>query len=269
MGARVDGMGAEGRSVHVIDLGDTYYAGRDFEYQTHRSDHWPVTEAQSDKVGCWCLNGNHDMFPGGHYYFRFLDRDTRFSRQKGCSYFAIETPGWLIAGLDTAYEAEGPSGDGGGLMRPQLEWLLELRATRPKKRLMLLSHHQLFSGYEHDSPLLMNRLEPLLTSGNPIDAWFWGHEHRCAVYDPTPAVHFPVLMGHGGVPVFARKRPKPDNVWFEYKGVRPGGIIHKHAMLGFAVLDLDEDRAAVAFVNEEGMPHDRFASGGRGDWRKV
>lgn len=269
MSARIDGLGGAERNVQVVDLGDTYYAGRDFEYRAHRSDYWPVTETQAEKVGSWCLNGNHDMFPGGHHYFQFLDEDKRFSRQKGCSYFALETSHWLILGLDSAYEAEGASGDGGGLMSPQLQWLKELRASRPNKRLMLLSHHQLFSGYEHDSPLLMNRLEPLLNSGKPIDAWFWGHEHRCAVYHPTPAVHFPVLMGHGGVPVFAQNRPKPESVWFEYKGVRPGGILKKHAMLGFVVVDLDEDRATVEFVNEEGMPHDRFASKGYGDWKKI
>jgi hypothetical protein len=82
------------------------------------------------------------MFTGGHGYFEFLDTDMRFSRQKGCSYFAMENEHWLIVGLDAAWESEGMRGDTGGLQPPQFDWLLELLASRRKKRLMLLSHHQ-------------------------------------------------------------------------------------------------------------------------------
>ncbi len=122
---------------------------------------------------------------GGHGYFGCLDADGRFAQQQGFSYFALESEHWLIAGLDTAWEADGIKGDAGGLASPQLEWLMRLRNSAPGKGLILMSHHQLFSLYENDSPLLQRRIEPLLSSGDPVDAWFWGHEHRCAVYEES------------------------------------------------------------------------------------
>jgi hypothetical protein len=267
MAARLSDPESQGRELHVIHLGDTYYAGRSFEYRDRLIPYWPVDYSQASEIGSWCLNANHDMFTGGRGYFEFLDQDKRFSRQKGCSYFALENEHWLIAGLDTAWESEGMRGDTGGLQAPQFDWLLELLASRRKKRLMLLSHHQLFSHYELDSPLLMQRLEPILNARPPIDAWFWGHEHRCAVYKPTPSIDYPSLIGHGGVPVFADSMSKPDEVWYEYKAKRPGGIVKKHTMMGFAVVDLDDDRAVVHYVNEEGIEHQTHRSSGRGEWK--
>jgi hypothetical protein len=60
-----------------------------------------------------------------------------------------------------------------------------------------------------------------MASGRPeeyrkatIDAWFWGHEHRCAFCGPHENVRNARLIGHGGVPVhmFHRKNsayPEP------------------------------------------------------------
>jgi hypothetical protein len=268
MALRLSDQGSQGRERHVIHLGDTYYAGLPFEFRERLIPHWPVEPGQAGEIGSWCLNANHDMFTGGHGYFELIDSDQRFSRQKSCSYFAFENDNWLIAALDTAWEAEGFEGDAGGLQGPQINWLLELRASRPKKRLMLLSHHQLFSLYENDSPLLMQRMGPLLNGQTPIDAWFWGHEHRCAVYNPSHNIHYPALIGHGGVPVFADSNPKPKDVLFEYKAKRPGGIIKKHAMLGFAVVDLDGESAVVRYINEEGIEHETHESSQGGNWKR-
>jgi 3',5'-cyclic AMP phosphodiesterase CpdA len=273
MAARLTDPGSQGRERHVIHLGDTYYAGLSYEYRDRLKPYWPVEPWQAKEIGSWCVNANHDMFTGGHYYFRFLDKDPRFSRQNGCSYFALENDYWLIVGLDTAWESEGATGAGGGLQAPQFDWLLELLAARrkekPRQRLILLSHHQLFSRYEHDSPLLMSRMESILNARPAIDAWFWGHEHRCAVYKPTPSIDYPALIGHGGVPVFADSDPKPEGVWYEYKAKRPGGIIKKHAMMGFAVVDLDNERAVVHYINEEGLEHETHESAARGSWKAL
>jgi hypothetical protein len=194
------------------------------------------------------------MFTGGHGYFGCLDSDPRFAAQKGYSYFALENDNWLVVGLDTAWEAEGFKGDAGGLQEPQLEWLLRLRMYAPGKRLLLLSHHQLFSLYENDSPLLQQRIGPLLSTG-PVDAWFWGHEHRCAVYEPSHQVTYPVVMGHAGVPVPASKTAQPQGVRYEYRCKRTGGLMQSFAMMGFIVVDLDGKNATVRFVNEENVQH--------------
>jgi hypothetical protein len=231
---------------HLIHLGDVYYAGRDFEYRSRFMDYWPVNEGE--KIGSWNLNANHDMFTGGHGYFQCLDSEQRFERQKGYSYFALENEHWIVAGLDTAWEAQGPKRDRGGLQAPQIDWLLELRRRSPEKRLMLLSHHQPFSFFEGDSPLLQERMEPLLKSSTPIDAWFWGHEHRCAVYDSFHNIQYPALIGHGGVPVYVSKKKKP--VRFEIPDVLVGGLSESFSLMGYAVVDLDGPRATVSYSDE-------------------
>jgi hypothetical protein len=68
--------------------------------------------------------------------------------------------------------------------------------------------------------------------------------------------------------VFADSKPKPKDVLLEYKAKRPGGIIKKHAMLGFAVVDLDGASAVVHYINEEGIEHETHASSQRGNWKR-
>ena len=242
------------RDRHVIHLGDVYYAGRDHEYRSHVTDLWPVPPGSA--IGSYALNANHDMFAGGQGFYRLLDEDNRFARQAGASFFCLENQYWQIFGLDTAYESEGASGDLGGLMAPQAEWLMQHRLRAPQKKVILLSHHQLFSSYEKDSPLLKDRLTPLLSGPKPVDAWFWGHEHRCAVYRPSHNITYPALIGHGGVPVYANHETQPDTVRFQYDEAFRAGL-EKFARLGFAVVDLDEDQAYVRYVNELGTVHEQ------------
>ncbi len=69
------------RECHVIHLGDTYYSGLEEEY-THRFlPLWPVQ--RDSRARSWSLNGNHDMYAGGHGYFDTLLRDPRFNLQGG------------------------------------------------------------------------------------------------------------------------------------------------------------------------------------------
>src|SRR5262249_15625788 len=60
---------AAGREVHVIHLGDVYYSGWAAEYDAHFLPFWPVRPEEGGKYGSWCMNGNHDMYSGGHGYF--------------------------------------------------------------------------------------------------------------------------------------------------------------------------------------------------------
>ena len=235
---------------HVIHLGDVYYAGRGFEYEQRLASYWPIHAGQS--IGSWCLNGNHDMFTGGHQYFEFLNKDPRFARQAGCSYFGLENDDWLILGLDTAYESEGLRGNSGGLADPQPRWIGQQCERARNKKLIFLSHHQLFSPWEGDSPLLAQRLESILKAPRPISAWFWGHEHRCAVYEPSHNIQYPALVGHGGVPVYAWNKSTPKGVRYHYtESFRRG--LERFALMGFAQLDLDGPHATVSYINENGM----------------
>src|SRR5206468_3258424 len=100
---------------------------------------------------------------------------------------------------------EGLKGDVGALTAPQIEWIAAQVARAPQKKVMLLSHHQPFSAWDNPSPKLVEALAPLLGRRRPVEAWFWGHEHRCAVYAPTGNIAYPALVGHGGVPVYTSK----------------------------------------------------------------
>lgn len=248
---------AGNRERHVIHLGDVYYAGRAYEYQRRMAETWPVDPGDVGKIGSWCLNGNHDMFSGGHALYSFLKSDSRFGRQSGCSYFALENRDWLIFGLDSAYESVGFKGDAGGLANPQLEYIMKQIGRAPQKKVMLLSHHQPFSAWEEDSPKLVRALEPILKrEGHPVSAWFWGHEHRWAVYEPTLGIGYPALVGHGGVPVYHHNKPPDpakaevrakDDRFFRYFG-------EKFSYMGFGVLDLEGAQGSVNYYDENGEP---------------
>ncbi len=229
----------------MIHLGDVYYAGRTFEYETHLADIWPVGHALGNKVGSWCLNGNHDMFTGGHALFIFLGKDARFRRQNGCTYFALENENWIIFGLDTAYDCIGLKGDEGTLPVPQAGWMQQHLARVPGKKMILLTHHQPFSAWENDSPQLIDALAPVLRRRKPVEAWFWGHEHRCAVYEPSHNVTYPALIGHAGVPVYASSK-QPTGPKLRYHDNRSfSHLLEKFSYMGFAVLDLDGADATV------------------------
>jgi len=69
----------QGRDTHVMSLGDVYYSGLEHEYVDWFLPHWPVRPSETGSIGSWALNGNHDMYAGGHGYFETLLGDTRFS----------------------------------------------------------------------------------------------------------------------------------------------------------------------------------------------
>jgi len=241
------------RERHVVHLGDVYYAGFEHEYESRFLPHWPVEPDEAGEIGSWCLNGNHDMFTGGYGYFDFLLQEPRFARHGGASYFCLENDHWQIFGLDSAYDLHGLRGEEGDLWGPQAAWVALRRAASPKKKAVLLSHHQLFSAYEGGSPRMEARLRPVLQV-YPATAWFWGHEHLCAAYAPHPLVRHARLIGHGGVPVAPRQGALPGDVQYELRDSLLSGL-NRFTRFGFAVLDFDEGKVGVRYVNELGATH--------------
>jgi Calcineurin-like phosphoesterase len=235
----------QGRQVHVIHLGDVYYSGWKKEYERNFLKDWPVNPNEAETISSWSLNGNHDMFSGGHAYFNFLLADPRFHRQQRSSFFSLHNRHWDIIGLDTAWEDA-------GLAKSQAAWLEGQFLKSPRKS-MFLSHHQLFSAYEHGSPKLKNKLDKFLTIRG-VDAWFWGHEHRCVFYGPSEGVRQARLIGNGGVPVYMFHRdttPYPSPAFYEYREFFDAGL-ERWAYFGFAVVDLDGATAHVRYVDEFG-----------------
>jgi len=245
-----DGI-AEGRQVHAVHLGDVYYSGFAREYKNRFLRYWPVREDEADTVYSWSINGNHDMYSGGHGYFKTLLADPRFACQQRSSWFSIENKHWRIVGIDTAWDEEGihdPRTER-GLQDPQAA-TLQSWANEDDRPFMLLSHHQLFSAYEHPGPSLRNKLAPLLDAGR-IRAWLWGHEHKCVIHEPYAGVEYARCIGHGGVPVYAvggADVDEPRIEWVEQRAI--DGLVERWALFGFAIADFDGPHVVIRYIDE-------------------
>jgi 3',5'-cyclic AMP phosphodiesterase CpdA len=239
---------AAGLAQHVVHLGDVYYSGWDHEYRRRFLRYWPVRPDEAARIGSWALNGNHDMYSGGHGYFDTLLADDRFANQQQSSFFSLVNGHWKILGLDTAW-------DDAALRDPQPSWIDdELSSTSHK--VLLLSHHQPFSVYEPSSTALLEKMEPLLAK-HSVTGWFWGHEHRCMLYASHMNVDFGRCIGHGGVPVYMWHREtdgyrKPG--LYEYRKFIQRGA-ERWALFGFALLDFDGPVLKVTYIDEDGERH--------------
>jgi len=241
------------RELHVVHLGDVYYAGLPSEYQRNFLPHWPVPNGSENDVGSWCLAGNHDMYSGGHGFFDML-KDPRFARQNQSSYFLMENEHWQVFGLDTSFDPRDFSGDIGELYGEQAAWVAQKRAASPEKRCLILTHHQPFSAYDEIEENLERRLRPIRSLGQ-IDVWFWGHEHLCAVYDVHDNIRYPVLLGHGGFPEKPKqKRLGAPTISYEWLSTDASGFL----LFGFAVLDFDARQITVRLVDENGLECHQF-----------
>jgi hypothetical protein len=171
----------------VCHLGDVYYAGTKKEEKARLQDLWP---SRNDAVNRTC-NSNHEMYSGGEGYF---DIALPFIGQESSS-FVLESSNWIIVGLDSAYEDHQLAGT-------QVAWLTSLIAGAPGKKVVLLSHHQPFSLLDAQGPNLVAQLQSVL-SAKQIFAWYWGHEHRCVLYDKRGDWNlWGRCIGHGGFPQF-------------------------------------------------------------------
>lgn len=272
----------EGDCVHVVHLGDTYYSGTEDEARRNVLALWPV--ADGGAAGSWALNGNHDMYSGGHGYFETTLGDPRFAGQRvdgrPTSWFTLTSPSWNVVGLDTAWQApllewgEGRLQVPGGLgylHGSQAEHVARCAAD-PARRLLVLSHHQLFTVYDDDQDVgtpIAEKLDPLM-GGHRIDVWLWGHEHDCLAYEPNGYVRAARAIGHAAVPVVLPDEPgryidrdrglflpsdqkagAPRLEWV-YRAADEGPDGTRWQRHGFAVVDLDRDSVRIRYVDEYG-----------------
>jgi Calcineurin-like phosphoesterase len=242
-----------GTDCHVIHLGDTYYAGLEDECRRRFLDLWPVAGGSS--VKSWTLAGNHDMYGGGHGYFDVLLADPRFAAQGGCSYFALTNDHWQILGLDSAYK----NPDRSELQGPQGDWLAKRVEDAGERRTVLLTHHQPFSAYEEITSPLENQISHAIASHGPVEAWLWGHEHRCAVYEPgvlrddgrpDPA-NYAAMVGHGGVPNLVSTPVNPDAVAWSFDDCYRSGE-DRWCLGGFAALTFQGAKLEIQYYDEYG-----------------
>lgn len=172
-----------------LHLGDVYYSGNKDEVHDRFLNIWPKkkTGAEIDRA----CNSNHEMYTGGHAYFN----NTLSTFNQSASYFALENDHWILAGLDTAYKGKDLAGN-------QVEWLTGLVDRANGRRVLLFSHHQPWSPFDGGNEKVTNKLNNLLSS-QKIFGWYWGHEHRCVIYDQHPAWKlYGRCIGHGGYAYF-------------------------------------------------------------------
>lgn len=266
--ARTELESAGDREAHVIHLGDVYYAGEEWEVQERFLDHWPVELGEEGRYRSWAVMGNHDMYAGGHGFYECMLLDPRFAGQRtedgqGISYFALSNRHWQILGIDTAWDDHlvPHLGHHGFLKDPQDRWIADrVRAARETdQRTMLLSHHQFYTTHadrDDQGPAkrakgnLPEKLQPAFDAGG-IDAWFWGHEHRCQTFAPRPEVRYSACVGHGAMPeAVGGGEAEPGGWEFDEGGA-------EWRWCGLAVLDFKEEAVQVKYVFANAGEFDR------------
>jgi hypothetical protein len=262
MRSQIDGAGD--REVHVVHLGDVYYAGTRWEAHHRFLDHWPVHPEEAARVRSWCLNGNHDMYSAGEGLFEVILADDRFRHQRTerdlpTSEFHLRNHHWDIVGLDTSWKfhLSDIRGGDGHLQKRQCRWI-EDRLTGAGQRKLLLSHHQPFTDRDDGAGVIEvgNLLEATspLRKERDIDAWFWGHEHRLITYRARFGVHYGACMGHGAVLEEPAKAAATGSGEAEFRATFTDPDGDKWRMPGFAVVDLDGPTANVRYIDMNGDP---------------
>jgi hypothetical protein len=169
----------------LLHLGDVYYAGAAKEEQQRFLEMWPRRPEAFTRA----LNSNHEMYSGGFAYFDLALP----AFQQPSSYFALRNGQWTLIGLDSAYVDF-------DMDQTQVQWLENVVSQSGDTKIVLFSHHQLFSQLDAQGTNLATRLSRLLQQ-QKIRMWYWGHEHRCVLYDEHPAYKLVArCIGHGGMP---------------------------------------------------------------------
>lgn len=228
---------------YTLHLGDLYYMGEASEIQENCfgtatqqfGGRWPT-----GSMGSFALMGNHEMYSGGQGFFdTFLvtlglfNDDGTVKTPQSASYFCLQSEHWLVLGLDTGYHSGGvplftsiP-----GLNRipffnvdarfdgKMLAWLKQTIGSAqaesgPPKSILLLTHHQPISAFEHSFKKPATQLAQLGFLNGQEFVWLYGHEHRLTVYNEqiiagSLRVH-PRCIGHGGMPVEVTRLSQPD-----------------------------------------------------------
>jgi hypothetical protein len=158
--------------------------------------------------GSFALNGNHEMYADGNGYWKMVlprmglkERgNSEWGAGQWASFFCLENKHWRIIGLDTGYNST--RFDWGKVpVLQRSKWLRKTTWFKPgctipealfawlksavnpdgdKRGLILLSHHGPHSAFEAWYQIPAKQLAKVIH--RPV-IWFWGHEHRLAIYE--------------------------------------------------------------------------------------
>jgi hypothetical protein len=238
----------------LMHLGDVYYSGTQNEMEERFLD--VCTKVFGVAMPRrFSLSGNHDMYSGGAGYYWLVDR-----LGQGASYFAVQNGDWLFIAMDTGLHDTDPKqlGSAATFVDPrEAVWVNDLIKASQNQKIVLFSHHPLFTAFDPISGAAVNTLllEQIRPSLPKLTAWFWGHEHRLAVYDPFLGLARGRCIGHSAIPVFADASgdpPRLAGVPVHREGgqlldMGTNGRIFKH---GFAIMTLAGKDADVAYYRQ-------------------
>lgn len=252
----------------TLHLGDVYYMGEIPEInenclgeptKNYKGVTWP-----KGSLGSLALMGNHEMYSGGQGYFQdFLTKlgmfksDGSVKTPQDASYFCVETPGWVILGLDTGYHSGGfpafasiPGVNSIPALNvdarfddKMLLWLKQTMSSLQSegsgdKPVLVLTHHQPLSSFEHAFKKPAEQLAKLGFLNGREFVWLFGHEHRLTVYTKQPVANglmaYPRCIGHAGMPVEVTKLSQPNSSILYYDPRQhPIDKEDPHTMVGY------------------------------------
>jgi hypothetical protein len=236
----------------TIHLGDVYYVGDQTEIDENflgkKTSPYEPVEWPIGAKGSFALSGNHEMYARGMGYISSILPRMGFSPQPAAapapaapetaspsgqwaSFFCLENNFWKIIGIDTGYYSTGF--DWGKLPilkhikallrnehfkpdcripQPVLTWLdAVVKPNDDGRGLILLSHHGSHSAFSDWYKVPARQLAGAI---HRPAIWFWGHEHKLAIYDrfgpPGGICTFGRCIGHGGMPVERAPHPQAD-----------------------------------------------------------
>ena len=107
-------------------------------------------------------------------------------------------------------------------------------------------------------PTLRDQLAELQAGGGrPVEGWFFGHQHKCYIYEDPRLPYRARLIGHGSFPhdIQTEKFPDKDEsgnplmafAQLTYRGY-PSGL----AFSGYASIDVTNELLSVRYVDEDG-----------------
>jgi len=247
----------------LIHLGDVYYSGTQKEQEN--SFYKVISTVLPKDVAVYSIPGNHDYYSGGKGFFEVLNQ---FGQNQTASFFCLSNKHWQIQGMDTGFHDVNPvkTALGSSMTHVREEELLWQKkhireALDAKKRIILLSHHQVFSAYstvgEYEKKNLALNIELWAQFEDLIDhvtIWYWGHEHFYTIYGPyrfgEAILQRGRLVGHGAVPMPTddeqyKKQKYADTHRYPVPNEVPGAEMHSkfgYFFNGYAILTLSGNR---------------------------
>lgn len=245
----------------TLHIGDVYYVGDPPEVNENclgvrnpNNNYDPVLWPLGSR-GSFAMNGNHEMYANGGGYFDVLLPELGLcvgGKMMGqqTSFFCLQNTHWRIVAVDTGYNSIGlpilgqipllnkiPGIGGDGRLRPELlDWLATVvLRDQGNCGVIVLSHHQYYSGFEDRFPKPAQQLWETGIKGPVL--WFWGHEHRLAGYDLYGSQQlqaFGRCVGHSGMPLSLgppQKTPTPS--FYDNRKGASGYGVNGHVNLSF------------------------------------